>query len=371
LTTAVPGGKVALLAVTLIPEIHTGKNDAMRFAIIALAASLALSACSGDGSGLPPPGVATTITSVVGIQQTVVGHPVASNPAVKVTDGLGDPVADVSVTFSVTSGGGSAEGTGQTTDATGVATVGQWTVGTAIGPNTLSATSGGLAGSPVEFTATAVAGPAVAFSKNAGDNQAASVGSAVGPVPVSVLVSDAYGNPVVGVPVTFVVASGGGSVTGGQQMTGVDGIATVGRWKLGTTLGPNTLTAAATGLSGPPLVFAATATPIPTAVTVELYSNFFRSLRNGSGGQGILFTERAVDTVAVGGTVTWVWVAQGHNVTPYRNSAFTPSGTHEAGFTFGPITFNTRGEYTYSCTNHSQVNAIFGLIGMTGAMVVR
>ena len=342
----------------------------MRLAIIALAATLTLSACSGDGSSLTPaPGVAAAITPVAGDQQTVtVGHPVAINPSVRVTDGLGDPVANVSVTFSVKLGGGSADGTDQTTDATGLATVAQWTAGTAAGSNTLSALSPGLEGSPVEFTATAVAGPAVALSKNAGDNQTASVRSAVGPV--SVLVSDAYGNPVADIPVTFVVASGGGSVKGGQQVTGVNGIATVGSWTLGATLGQNTLTAAATGLSGPPLVFAATATPLPTAVTVNVANNFFRSLRNGSGDEGGLFGHAAVDTIAVGGTVTWEWVGRGHNVTPY-GTAFTESGTHSLPFTFGPITFNARGEYTYRCTIHSRVERYLGLILMRGVIIVR
>jgi plastocyanin len=220
----------------------------------------------------------------------------------------------------------------------------------------------------VEFTATAVAGPAVALGKNAGDNQTASVRSAVGPV--SVLVSDAYGNPVADIPVTFVVASGGGSVKGGQQTTGIDGIATVGSWTLGATLGQNTLTAAATGLSGPPLVFAATATPLPTAVTVNVANNFFRSLRNGSGDEGGLFGHAAVDTIAVGGTVTWEWVGRGHNVTPY-GTAFTESGTHSLPFTFGPITFNARGEYTYRCTIHSRVERYLGLILMRGVIIVR
>jgi hypothetical protein len=83
------------------------------------------------------------------------------------------------------------------------------------------------------------------------------VGTAVVTAP-SVIVRDALNNPVAGVPVTFVVASGGGSVTGGIATTNVNGIATVGSWTLGPALGTNTLTATSGGLS---VTFLATGAP--------------------------------------------------------------------------------------------------------------
>jgi len=49
-----------------------------------------------------------------------------------------------------------------------------------------------------------------------------------------VIVRDANANPVSGVSVTFAVASGSGSITGGSQTTNSSGIATVGSWTLGT-----------------------------------------------------------------------------------------------------------------------------------------
>jgi plastocyanin len=107
--------------------------------------------------------------------------------------------------------------------------------------------------------------------------------------------------------------------------------------------------------------------------TVEVRNNFFQSVANGSGSESTptLFGEAAVDTIAVGGTVTWQWMGQDHNVTPYQNSIFTESGTHDAPFTFGPITFNSRGTYRYRCTNHSSVIDFVGLVGMRGEIVVR
>lgn len=319
------------------------------------------------------PGVAISVAPVAGAGSTVtVGQPVQTAPSVKVTDGFGDPVSGVGVTFSVALGGGSASGTDQSTDAVGVATVGQWTLGTVAGPNVLLATVPGLEGSPVTFTATATSGAAATLTKHAGDNQTTTVGAAV-PTSPAVLVTDSYENPVADVPVTFAVTSGAGSLTGASQTTGSDGIATVGSWILGSSPGANNLRASAAGLAGSTVTFSATAEGIPMTATVEVRNHFFRSLRNGSGSEftPTPFGEPAVDTIAVGGTVTWQWIGQGHNVTPYQNSAFTESGTHDTPFTFGPITFNSRGRYRYRCTNHSSVVDFLGLVGMRGEIVVR
>jgi plastocyanin len=312
------------------------------------------------------PGVALAIAPVAGDGQTAtVGHSVATNPSVKVTDGLGNPVANVSVTFSVASGGGSADGTDQTTDASGAATIGQWTLGIAAGFNSLRAVAAGLEDSSVMFTATATAGPAVAMSKQRGDNQTAAVDGAVAQPP-SVRISDVYGNGVSGIPVIFVVASAGGKLEGGEQTTGTDGIATVGSWRLGSTPGSNTLSAASTGLIGSPVTFNATA--LFRDIRVEVRNNNFLSLQNGSSS---IYEIGAVDTIAAGGTVTWVWTGQNHNVTPYQNGAFPGSGTHDAPFTYGPIAFNSPGTYRYRCTNHSNIMFPLGLVGMKGEIVVR
>ena len=85
---------------------------------------------------------------------------------------------------------------------------------------------------------------------NAGDGQSAPVGTAVS-TPPSAIVTDALGNPVSGVAVTFEVASGGGSATGTATTTNSSGIATVGSWTLGASPGPNTLPPPAPALPVP------------------------------------------------------------------------------------------------------------------------
>ena len=99
--------------------------------------------------------------------------------------------------------------------------------------------------------------PATQMALYEGDDQTASAGTAV-PIAPSVRVTDAGDNPVPGVHVTFAVASGGGSVTGADAVSGADGIAAVGSWTLGGTPGENTLTATVAGLAGSPVTFTAT-----------------------------------------------------------------------------------------------------------------
>jgi hypothetical protein len=69
------------------------------------------------------------------------------------------------------------------------------------------------------------------------------------PVPTTklpkVLLKNALGVPMAGVTVNFVVTQGGGSVSGGTQVTNASGIATVGAWTTGTVAGVNALTATA------------------------------------------------------------------------------------------------------------------------------
>jgi adhesin/invasin len=221
-------------------------------------------------SGLPVTPIAFTATGVSGAAARLVYHagdaqagvvalPVAIQPAVRVTDAFGNPAAGITVTFSVQGGGGSVTGPVHTTGSDGFAFVGSWTLGTTAGPNSLSASVPGLTGSPLTFVATARAATPTAIVGNSVDNQVATVATSVTARP-SVKATDAYGNAVPGVSVMFAVAGGGGSVTGGAQLTNANGIATVDNWLLGTTAGANTVTATASGLVGSPLAFSATGT---------------------------------------------------------------------------------------------------------------
>ncbi|HEX9564452.1 MAG TPA: Ig-like domain-containing protein [Gemmatimonadaceae bacterium] len=199
-------------------------------------------------------------------QTATIASPVTVPPSVLVTDALGNPVADVTVTFAVTGGGGNVAGATPQTNGNGIAAVGSWTLGPTAGPNALSATVASLA--PATFSATAVAPPA-AIVVFAGNNQVAAAGSEV-PVPPAVRVTDALGNPSVGVAVAFQITGGGGSLemaaagasgflvnaTLISAETDGNGVAAAESWTLGTTAGPNSVSATVIGL--PPANFAAT-----------------------------------------------------------------------------------------------------------------
>src|SRR2546422_6736165 len=83
----------------------------------------------------------------------------------------------------------------QTTTASGIATVGSWTLSATAGTNTLTATSSGLTGSPVTFTAEGTAGAAGRLAFTTAPSSAAQSGVALAQQPVLQL-EDANGNPV-------------------------------------------------------------------------------------------------------------------------------------------------------------------------------
>jgi adhesin/invasin len=208
------------------------------------------------------PGPATNLAIVTGDGQTAEsGGNVANPPSVKVTDAFGNAVPGFAIAFAVASGGGTVTGAAATTNASGIATVGSWTLGATAGPNTLTASGTGLNPASVTFTATGRAGP-FRLVLSAGDGQSVRAGNAVA-IPPSVRVIDAQNVGVPGYPVTFAVTSGGGTITGANAVTDANGTASASRWVLGPTPGTNTVTATAGSLQGSPVTFTATGLPAP------------------------------------------------------------------------------------------------------------
>jgi len=95
-------------------------------------------------------------------QSGTAGAPVSAPPSVAVHTPTGKAITGLPVNFAVTAGGGSLTGASTATDASGFATVGSWTLGTAAGLNTARATAtppqigSGVAGSPLTFSATGI-----------------------------------------------------------------------------------------------------------------------------------------------------------------------------------------------------------------------
>src|SRR5207245_11497087 len=101
------------------------------------------------------------------------------------------------VRSSLGTGAGGIHGSEQTPNPSGIPTRGSGTLGTAAGANTVTATAPGLNGSPVTFTATAVAGaPSAARSHLAAVPGTITASSGTSQSSITVTVYDQFGNPV-------------------------------------------------------------------------------------------------------------------------------------------------------------------------------
>lgn len=88
-------------------------------------------------------GPVTVLTKVAGDNlSAAAGTPLTTAPAVRLADQFGNLVVGQTTTFAVASGGGSVTGATPLSAVNGIATVGGWTLGSALGSNTLTASSG-------------------------------------------------------------------------------------------------------------------------------------------------------------------------------------------------------------------------------------
>ena len=201
-------------------------------------------------------GAATAIVKSAGDNQSATaGATVGIPPAAQVTDQYGNPVPGIAVTFAVTAGGGNVAPTSSiTTDALGNATVVSWTLGPSSGTNnnTLTASASGL--TSVGFLASGLSGSAKNLVYVSGNALTDTIGAPLG---YTVQVTDVNSNGVQGIPVSWQVTLGGGSITV-SSTTDVNGFATATR-VLGTVVGLDSATASVGGLTGSPVRFGATA----------------------------------------------------------------------------------------------------------------
>jgi plastocyanin len=258
------------------------------------------------------------------------------------------PVQAVNVSWAVPAGQGSVSPGSSPSDVNGIASANR-TLGSTSGTQTATASVKGLIGSPVSFTATVGPGSPTLIAKNGGDNQTGAINAPL-PVQHSVIVHDSHGNVVPMVAVAW-VTDGGGSITPTNTSTGSNGVASATR-TLGPTLGTQSDTAKAPGLTGSPVAFTATG-----ALAVQVGDIFFKSVHNGS-------LNPAVDTIPAGATVLWTWVGSlPHSVESTGVPSFTSSSVMTgAGRTYA-LKFTTAGTYTYDCAVHATQ--------MTGRIVVQ
>jgi adhesin/invasin len=177
-------------------------------------------------------------------QSATVNTAVATAPSVIVRDQFSNPVAGHSVTFTVTGGGGSINPASPAilqTITSGIAAVTSWTLGTTAGSNTLQASSTGVTGSPVSFTATGTPGPVNAGFSSVVDNAATITACSISCTvlggtadSITVTVRDQFANPISGASVT--ISATGTSNTFSPAATGTSNASGVFAARLSSTV---------------------------------------------------------------------------------------------------------------------------------------
>jgi hypothetical protein len=278
------------------------------------------------------------------------GTPLDPQPVLQLADPAGNPIArgGVTVTVQIASGSGSLSGgTSATSDDNGrVAFAGLAVQGSA-GLRTLIFAADGFASVISAPIALGVGAPA-SIELVTGDGQTVTVGSPL-PIAPSVLVKDATGNGVAGVPVSFVITGGGGTVTGEDQVTGAAGTATVGSWTLGKAPGANTLEARIStgGVSGNPVVFHATGQPGPLSPEKSTVAAAPATIGASTGAAFSTITVTATDDF--GNPLPNVQVAI--SATGAGNALVQPSGpTNDKGQAVGRFSSTSPGDHVVSAT---------------------
>jgi Invasin, domain 3 len=235
------------------------------------------------------------------------GDPLGRAPVVQLVTEAGDPVGQSGVEVGVAlEGDGTLSGPAtSSTDSEGRATFEGLVVTAPTGNRSLVFTAPGLIevrSNPILITA----GGAALIAAGSVTTQPAEVGTPVFDPPI-VLVTDNAGNPIAGVPVTFAVTTGGGTIDPTTPVaTDADGLARATSWTLGPNAGANAATASADGLEGSPVTFAATGTiggvvpgPISEATSSVVASP--ASFAAGPTGTTITVTARDAANTPIGG----------------------------------------------------------------------
>ena len=258
-------------------------------------------------------GAAANIAAVAGVGQS--GNLNATLPqpiVVQVQDLGGNGVAGTTVSFAVVTGGGSVLPASGVSNATGLVQS-TWTLGATVGTQSISATSGGLGGSPLTINATGTStllhftvttSPAVA--------QVASVTVTPGFV---VQAQDASNNPISTFTGTVSLAigtnPGGGTLSGTTSVSAVAGVATFNAFSIDKAGTGYTVVASAAGytsgvssafnIAAGPLA-TITVTPNPVSLNVNLTQQFTAIGKDASG--NVVALTPVWSVAAGGGTIS-------------------------------------------------------------------
>jgi trimeric autotransporter adhesin len=265
-------------------------------------------------------------------------------------------VAGVTVTFAVTAGGGAVSPSTVVTNASGIATLTSWTLGTTAGANTVTASASGLTGSPVTFNATGTAGAATQLAITTQPNGAVT-GEVFTTQPI-VSIRDVNGNQTTSTAaVTAAIFSGGGTLAGTVTVNAVNGVATftnllitgTGNHTIRFTSGAltNATSSVFNVAAGPPTQLAITTQPGGAGNTAPFANQPVIAIRDAGGFQT---TSTAAVTAAVfsgSGTLTGtVTVNAVNGIATFGDLTLTGTGAHTLRFTSTGLTSATSASFT-------------------------
>ncbi len=204
---------------------------------------------------------ASLVVEIAAPASATVATAINPQPAFTVRDAGNVPLQGIPVTIAITAGNGTL-GAAPTVTALGVTPIGNWTLGTTAGTQTVTITAPGLPAQALVVTSTPGAPASLTILQ--GNNQTVPAGAPV-PVNPKVKLTDAFANGISGQPVTWSVSTGGGTLGGAATVnTDANGNADATGWTLGKRGGAQQLVATAGALAAQ---FAAT---IETAFTIDL-----------------------------------------------------------------------------------------------------
>jgi len=243
----------ALASVVALAALATG-------ATVAVASPAALAAGASTCSGTV---TSYTVSAVAGTPQSAeTGEAFGTDLVAQVLENTPTgscPAAGIAVTFSTPTSGPSASFNGGAdvasvaTDQSGDATAPTLYANSLVGAYTVVASASATSAEATFSLANTTVGLPASVQATSGGEQSATVGTTFAQ-PLQVTVTDAYGNPVAGADVNFVVVAedgagatfvGGG--TSAQETTNVEGQATSPVLEAGTTAGSFSVTATVTG----------------------------------------------------------------------------------------------------------------------------
>ena len=295
-----------------------------RFGLV-LFGALATVQCGGDGGGTGPS--PNSIAVNAGDDQVApAGTALPESLAVIVKDQGGAVLAGVTVTFAVTSGGGSVSPASRVSDAAGIAKT-RRTLGPDAGTQIVTASAGNL--TPVQFSAVSQINGAVNIANSTTGPVTDTVG-AIKAESLVALVTDQIGTPVQGVNVAW--TSTGGTVSSGSVPTSVAGLSKV-QFTYGNATANQTARATVTGLVGSPV----TITFTPTAGTAVAIAKTVGDAGTAAPSGQVTYTVQSRDSHGNpkgGVTIDWAVGTGGGSITPPQNTTLA-SGNASAVRTLG------------------------------------